>query len=232
MTPLAHSIAKQALLPARKRKLVFEKQEIVDPASLVSDIHCFECTEVFDLACDLNDSGRLTELGSERFFLPAPRTWIEHRYKGTRTAWLISEDPFVFQMIVDAGDRFGLEKTPLWSRDEHTMAGLVLSMLAIINTPRIVGRDVFQPHRQLARLWMTQLKKTPLNAWHELKLNIAKPADIDDDEPHAAQITGRRALHFCRAHLRVRLGRLEFVTSHYRGDPSLGEKLTRYRVAH
>ncbi|KTQ96970.1 hypothetical protein NS365_23330, partial [Aureimonas ureilytica] len=71
----------------------------------------------------------------------------------------------------------------------------------------------------------------PLNAWTELQLRVASPRDLSRDASVEAHLTGQRPLHFCRAHLRVRLGRLEVVRSHWRGDASLGIKQTRYRVS-
>lgn len=105
-------------------------------------------------------------------------------------------------------------------------------MLAIINTPKIIGRKQFMPHRGLERRLIRSLGvgKFPLHAWTEIKLNVAKPIEIEDGEPHEAHLTGRRALHFCRKHLRIRFGKLEYVSSHWRGDPALGIKQSRYSV--
>lgn len=105
-------------------------------------------------------------------------------------------------------------------------------ILVMINSPKIIGRRQHMPHSGLER----RLKgafgagKFPLHAWTELKLNVTKPIDIDDGEPHEAHLTGRRALHFCRKHIRIRFGRLEYVSAHWRGDPSIGIKQTRYKV--
>lgn len=235
MTPVAYAVAKQATIKARKRKQVYcyDTKQNVEPSAIVSDIHCFECTEVFDLAVDLADSGRLNEVLDERIFLPAPKTWIEHKDENGRQAWLLTEKPLRMRLVLDRGDSFIIANADLSGRSEesHLLLGLVLAMLAIINAPHIVYRDTFDPHRGLNRLWEKRFHHAPLNAWHELKLRVAKPVEIEDCEPHAAHIGGQRALHFCRAHLRIRLGRLEFVTSHWRGDAALGTKLTRYRVA-
>jgi hypothetical protein len=236
MTPLAHAIAKQAMIKAQKRVPVYsaDTKELIEPEALVSDIHCFECTEVFDLACDLVDSGRLSEVLDERIFLPAPETWIEHKDDKGRHAWLLKENPLSIRVINDYGGHYGVVTIDLSERseDKHAFHGIILAMLAIINAPHIVCRQTFKPHKRIERMWARHVRKVPLNAWHELKLRVNKPIEIDDDEPHSAQISGRRALHFCRAHLRIRQGRLEFVTSHWRGDAALGTKLTRYRVAH
>ena len=43
-------------------------------------------------------------------------------------------------------------------------------------------------------------------------------------------ITGERCLHYCRTYLRVRMGMLEYVEGHWRGNPALGMKRSRYRL--
>lgn len=234
MTPLAYAIAKQAMIKPQKRTPVVDAdtKQIIAPETLVSDIHCFECTEVFDLAIDLAESGKLESVLDERIFVPAPLTWIEHKDENGRHAWLMSDNPITCRFITPAGDRFGVRTLDLSDKSDstHLMVGLILAMLAIINAPHIVCRETRHPHRELNRLWERRLRKAPLNAWQELKLRVSKPIEIDDGEPHASHIGGRRALHFCRAHLRIREGHLEFVTSHWRGDPALGTRLTRYSV--
>jgi hypothetical protein len=74
--------------------------------------------------------------------------------------------------------------------------------LAILNSPRIVGRRVHHPHKGLARelAHKPELGIGPLHNWHEIKLEVTKPRD---GEPHSDVITGRRALHFCRKHIRI-----------------------------
>jgi hypothetical protein len=105
--------------------------------------------------------------------------------------------------------------------------------LPIINSPRIVGRRQHMPHRGLEKRLANAMGpgKFPLRAWTEIKLEIAKPIEIDDGEPHEAHITGRRALHFCRAHVRIKMGMLEYVRSHWRGDPAIGIRQSRYKLA-
>ena len=104
--------------------------------------------------------------------------------------------------------------------------------LILINSPRIIGRRQHMPHVGLQRQLTRGLAggKFPLHAWTEIKLQVAKPIEIDDGEPHEAHLTGRRALHFVRKHIRIRLGQLEYVSAHWRGDPSIGMKRSRYTV--
>jgi hypothetical protein len=112
------------------------------------------------------------------------------------------------------------------------VVGVTVSLLALINSPRIIGRQQHMPSRVLEQK-LTRgfgVGKFPLHAWTEIKLEVAKPIEIDDGEPHEAHLTGRRALHFVRKHLRLWNGELIYVTSHWRGDPALGIKQSRYRV--
>jgi hypothetical protein len=71
----------------------------------------------------------------------------------------------------------------------------------------------------------------PLRAWTEIVLEVTPPSEAGALDPGEAHLTGRRALHFCRQHLRIRGGRLELVKAHWRGDAAIGIKQSRYRVA-
>ena len=104
--------------------------------------------------------------------------------------------------------------------------------MILINSPHIIGRRKHMPHAGLERQLTRGLAggKFPLHAWTEINLQVAKPVEIDDGEPHEAHLTGRRALHFVRKHIRIRLGQLEYVSAHWRGDPSIGIKRSRYTV--
>lgn len=105
------------------------------------------------------------------------------------------------------------------------------SMLSLINTPRIIGRRQHMPHaglqRQIAKN-KGMAGKFPLLAWTEIKLEVTPP--IYDPHEHETRLSAGKALHFCRAHLRVRLGQVELVSAHWRGDPALGIKQQRYAV--
>lgn len=108
---------------------------------------------------------------------------------------------------------------------------LIYAYLALINTPRVIGRRQHMPHAGLQRKLAAargMVGKFPLHAWSEIVLEVTPP--VVDEGEHIAGLTGGKALHFCRAHLRIRLGKLELVSAHWRGDPALGIKQSRYRV--
>lgn len=121
--------------------------------------------------------------------------------------------------------------------DDNQIRSVILmagqALLACINSPKIIGTRQQMPHRKVERELIKAFGpgKFPLHAWTELQLKVAKPVEIDDGEPHEAHLTGRRALHFCRKHIRIRRGKLEYVSAHWRGDAAIGIKQTRYRVS-
>ena len=106
--------------------------------------------------------------------------------------------------------------------------------LALINSPRIIGRQLYYPHMRAERDKLKKLKlvgKFPLRAWTEILLRVAtRPEDRSGDDPEEAHLTGERCLHYCRSFLRVRNGFLEYVIGHWRGNPALGMKRSRYRL--
>ena len=116
---------------------------------------------------------------------------------------------------------------------QHTLA-MIAVILSLINTPKTIGRRQHMPHRGLQKNLLrsrSPIGKFPLHAWTEILLHVTAPKDLSDEGSVEAHLTGAKALHFCRAHLRVRFGRVEVVKGHWRGDASLGIKRSRYKVA-
>jgi hypothetical protein len=107
------------------------------------------------------------------------------------------------------------------------------AFLALINTPRIIGRRQHMPHERVEREKLKALGlvgKFPLHAWTEIVLKVAPPDDRTGEPSTEGHLTGERCLHFVRTFLRVRMGQLEYVESHWRGNPALGMKRSRYRL--
>jgi hypothetical protein len=184
----------------------------------------------------------------ELIFLPAPRTWIEHRGTKHLANFLVEvDDQWIDHFVVydpSVRDewlfwkvaRINRQTARTHSRDVSSFedqGDWIKAALALINTPKIIGRRQHMPNRALERELTRKMGvgKFPLHAWTEIYLQVSKPPEIDDGEPHEAHLTGQRALHFCRKHLRVRLGRIEYVSAHWRGDPALGIKRSRYTLA-
>jgi hypothetical protein len=135
----------------------------------------------------------------------------------------------------DFADVFGIAaETKLSLTRYYAGTGLLIHvLLSFINTPKVFGRRQHMPHRGLERALLAQQKaigKFPLHAWTEIKLEVAVPKDLSEEAEHEDHLTGRKALHFCRAHLRHMNGALVFVRPHWRGDASLGIKRSRYNV--
>lgn len=261
MTPLAQQIVREMTLPIRKRSF----HDACDLLPRMSDVHCFDCTEIATVA-----SGLATEFmlglaqghGKDLSFLPAPRTWIEWLDTNNRTGersrlgyFLEERKDGAFVCMATASPIFAAypcmilalrdqitptgqlaKMMPPFTNDDLgcTAAALLHMLLAFINTPRVIGRRQHMPHRGLEReLLKSQslVGKFPLHAWTEIKLEITPPRDVSGEEPIETHLNGQKALHFCRAHLRVKRGKLEVVRAHWRGDPAIGIKRSRYRLA-
>lgn len=269
MTPLLQRITRELTLPQKDRTFV-------DGCGLLSqldDVHSFEVSSVYELACELAVPMIENALDTRRFnlmeaqsFLPAPKTWIERiDGEGNREGFLLIRDegsPYarvmtaatsgagIFGSLADVGglmldppspdvtDKLWMTIFPTSKSDElgHPIASeahtfILYALLAMINTPRVLGRKQHMPHRGLERRLTRHLGvgAFPLHAWTELVLSVS-PTGTHDDQEHQAHLTGQKCLHFCRSHLRIRCGRLEVVRAHWRGDAALGIKRTRYKV--
>lgn len=142
--------------------------------------------------------------------------------------YMVSEHPYPARIHHDSG-------RVTEGRKETIKDALIASthmFLMIINSPRIIGRRQVMPSAALERRLTSAFGSGsfPLRAWTDIELKVTKPIEIDDGEPHEAHLTGKRALHFCRKHIRCRNGRLEYVSAHWRGDPAIGIKQSRYKV--
>jgi hypothetical protein len=111
--------------------------------------------------------------------------------------------------------------------------GIVWSLLVLdlINTPGLIGLRQHDPHRGLARkLYAARGGSYPLQGWSEVVLKH-QTRIADPTERHTGT-TFHKCLHFVRSHLRhFRDGRVIVIPAHWRGDPALGIKRTRYRLA-
>lgn len=216
----------------------------------------------FGTRCRDMGKAEVHETFGNRMFLPAPKTWIEMTLDPAepgdrlpnRVAWLIQEHPNKKQVVfslwvatvsetfarLDLQDGLfaatGFEQNPklpkIIADGVPSFFWSAIYSLILINTPRIIGRRTFFPHRGLERRLTRAFGpgKFPLHAWTDIMLEVSKPPEVDDGDPHESHLTGRRALHFCRKHLRIRYGQLEYVSAHWRGDPAIGIKRSRYIV--
>lgn len=262
VTPLARQIINQVMLKPEQRTMpdpgdilrhmddihCFDVSEVIGEANRLVE------------AGGLNGVQLMAEATA---FLPARKTWIEWRsfadpginqrvgflleekddYAEVRVAgcgpWGVSSTPMRFNipLIKDGKVKIGVEvhdETPLdLINDAARAAGSLVGALAMINTPRIIGRRQHMPHRGLEKKLLKDrpnIGMFPLNAWTEIVLRVTPPRDVSNKSPSEAHLTGEKALHFCRSHLRIQHGKLVVVKGHWRGDASLGIKRSRYKV--
>lgn len=149
-------------------------------------------------------------------------------------AWRSEKSPFPVRINKSDYGRFLEDRAGVDSTIGRAVsARMLLGALAFINTPHVIGRRQHMPHRGLERELIRQQKivgRFPLHAWTEIILDVAPPKDADGEHEYEAHLTGRRALHFVRAHLRIKDGQLSFVKAHWRGDAALGIRRSRYVV--
>jgi hypothetical protein len=250
MTPLAQAIWNDRL--QRKGARVFnDRAGMLD---LWEDVHCFEVTGIYELALGFNEQVQFSARDEVLGFLPANRTWFEWRHPwGTREAVFLEEVNGGCRVtscyLRESGHSLApsgviLPLGAAKSHSEYRRRTLALvegygalvplyGLLALINTPRLIGRRQHVPHAGLQKKMAAakgMVGKFPLRAWTELKLFVSDIGTRADGTVHEAHYTGERCLHFCRAHLRIRNGQLERVKPHWRGNPALGIKQTRYTV--
>lgn len=257
MTPLAARIAREKTLPLKDR--TFRDEAGILP--IIDGAHCFECSAITNDALDLYNRSEGASDFSNYIFLPAPITWIEYQVPETREyesstvgillhrkyanenyceIYVVSRTLFQsfylgFMCLQSTHTRPWCFTTE-WQRigkinESDGFMGVLFALLAMINTPRIIGRRTHLPHaglqRKLARS-KGMSGKFPLHAWTEIVLEVTPPEMGGEQE---TRLSGHKALHFVRQHLRIRLGQLELVKAHWRGDPALGIKRSRYRLA-
>lgn len=232
------------------QQFVKECGDLTDSPHL-SGMRCFECTEVAAMAAELGDRLYMDQTEKDSFdpalaFLPAPTTWIEMASSQGRFAYLLnapnvhlSTSARFWVLGEQAGKVIGQpmpdlalhnSSPPLHGAEYNLQDKIqygVYAMLAIINSPRVIGRIEHPPHRGLQKKLkhILGVGNFELLPWHEIKLSVATAGE--DGDPH---LTGTKALHFVRAFLRVKRGKLEHVRSHWRGDPNKGVMQGRYSV--
>ena len=111
--------------------------------------------------------------------------------------------------------------------------GIAFAMLTLdlINTPGLIGLRQHDPHRGLARrLLSARSGSYPLQGWSEVVLK--HQTKIAGETEYQSGTIYHKCLHFVRSHVRhFRDGRTTIIPAHWRGDPALGIKRTRYKVA-
>jgi hypothetical protein len=257
MTPLAYSVAKENWLPEKRRRFQ-DKYGILEFMDDVRCFEVSEVFELADelgekwYKEDAKSQFLSNSIDTTFAFLPAEKTWIEWREGPARVAVLLlncKDDGQAFATIIIANQKyFGSVDTfvlklhdnenfeiriypdsPFNPATQAFFQYRLYAFLALINSPSVIGRQQHAPHKALQKEARAQgIGNVP--EWTLLQLHVAKPADLDDGEAHEEHLTGRRALHFCRAFVRIRLGKLEYVRAHWRGDEARGVREKTYMV--
>jgi hypothetical protein len=104
----------------------------------------------------------------------------------------------------------------------------IIFALSLINTPGIVGMKQHKAHKGLVKQ-LSNVGKYPLRGWSEI---VLKHHTVYDGGDYQTGATFHKCLHFVRSHLRrLSGGKTIIIPAHWRGDPALGIKQSRYRVA-
>jgi hypothetical protein len=189
-------------------------------------------------------------------FVPAESTWIEcfvpvkttkNQRGGFTTVTFLLRQPdgenatLSSLIIAHNGDRhflseYGMLPDMLALRREPDLVEntinqqqhhfLTYAALSIINSPAVFHREWCEPHRAVAREAKTK-GLGQVRGWHKIRLSMTRQVAEAHGEGH---VTGERCLHFVRMFTRWRLGRLEYVRDHWRGNPDLGVSLASYKV--
>lgn len=259
MTPLAAQLSKQLTMPKGDQK-PFWGANIEKLTITLNNAQFFEITAITNLLFDLIEKVQDNlDFVKKSSFLPSPLTWIElNTARVGRMAFVLSQiDEWIhfdliwserssyigkmnsdtLQVMLVKG-KIALPQEFECETQQKTLYVLELNLalahaaLIAINSPGIIAHKKREPNKGLVR--RINKKFGPgnfeVNGWTELQLKISKPQYIDDGEPHEDHITGKRALHFCRQHIRIRNNKLGYVTAHWRGDASIGVRQKSYTV--
>ena len=260
MTPLAHKVAREITLPVSLRSFddraevlpqifdaqFFECSDVLEDAfEVAKSMHrsSYEPDELVFLPAPLTwlevrgPRGRFACLLKER-----TKTTFE-------TSFVLNEDNFPMGPFISVATKKSLPlkntatllgmffmgmrlrgDTPLTTELLGQFEYLLYALLAMINSPHAVDQHRRAPHAGLERELCRSIGNThfKLRPWTELKLHIEYHDDVSTESGSGDGL--RKALHFCRSHVRFRLGKLERVRGHWRGDASFGVVRKHYRV--
>lgn len=256
MTPLAQRLTRTLLKPGSSFSHDFGGI-ITKPMLLAMLRECqFFAIPDTDLITQVRDEYPLNN--NTLIFLPANPTWVEIAEGKARQAFTLAEQkpgelswmqiglkddqlamvPMGTVWVNRDGPDVRMDLNKSFNQEEKERAYFhwqtIRACLVMINTPRLMGRKQHMPHAGLERELRRHEKlvgKFPLRAWTEIVLPYgAGPKDASGEPSQEAHLTGEKCLHFCRAHLRYRLGRMEVVKGHWRGNPAIGIKRSRYKI--
>jgi hypothetical protein len=249
MTPLAHQIAKEVIGVAGA-KLRGRAGAAVQ--RYLAEAVFFEVSCAWEAAHAIHQEAEgLVEALSLRGYLPAPVTWLEWKAGDHRLALVLVEDDrqtaerrdFAVY-LVHGGDKVceclgavlfsegcavASSDFPWGEKAAYEAMGWALSHLNVLNTPSLIRPRRVAPHSGLARTLAQRgfmSGKFPLQGYTEVTL---RPGALIAGKGRNGT-SGDRCLHFVRRHERRVHGVWTVIEPHWRGDASLGIRLTRYSV--
>jgi hypothetical protein len=252
MTPLAQHLLNDWCKPKAQRRVA----DPCDALRFMPDAKCFDTSRLTTAGVPPPPKGAFGQKDFEdRVFLPAPVTFLDWGHIGClllQTPYPGGRDAF----IACTANREGVQpiatafkgaderlkwahldaKEPVFSVPELQRKSdiqVVFATLFLLSVPHLVDLRVHQPHAGLQRKVAQakgQVGRYPLQAWSEVTIFASADPLIDDrrDAEIESHLSGQKCLHFVRSFLRWRRGQLERVKAHWRGDPALGMKRTRY----
>lgn len=137
----------------------------------------------------------------------------------------LGEEPVFGDTYTEAEKRWPEDKRAMMRRQAADQCRLFAAFCMLMSAPKTHTTE----HVEFDRLNRQRVKnsKPPLNSYTSVKLSVDGPisraggaCQIGPGDP-TTERTGKR-LHFVGHFWRTRLGKLEFVRPHWRGDPSLG----------
>lgn len=257
MTPLAARIANELTLPHRKRTF-FDPCGVLSRISEAHCFECTEIHPLMEEMYYAGAADKPTaESMAQDAFLPAPVTWLEWKHEDApdRFGLMLVQGPdehtfarivacvgkeFYSATVIDGDLRpcdakfDDLPDGTTWLdflvEDTREIFCVSLTMLVLINQQQIIERHRRPSHAGLRRNLHRAVGKYPLLAWEEIKLRVDGPRDVSSRAPGVRVSTEDMPLHFVRAHHRKTLVWRDVVKAHWRGNPALGMKQTRYRM--
>jgi hypothetical protein len=203
----------------------------------------FEVTAVMPVVRDLMKDPIKNVGDEDTYFLPSDTFWFEYVENQARFGYLVTDFkwPKLNMQAVSPGSR-DIKNITIWSNirfdidDEissHAKPVVLLrNLLKLINHPRVINQQTFNPHAGLQKKLIAAKAMTgkfPLKAWTNLTLKCGEPPeDKSGVAPKKTILSGARCQHWVISHRRVIGGVERIVKGHWRGDPSLGIKRSRY----
>lgn len=248
MTPLLWRIIKEYARPLRDR--VVSAEVLEELRTPLVGVHSYEITAIWDSCARIVHQGYSPN--GIFTFAPGDKVWLEalvhDKHTQGRIAFLIAGASVWRLTCTDIEGKSNLEKQD--SLFEPQMSGIsayaekqaspinsdtggpstvshfrfIRAAFSIINRPQHIGLRVHQPHK--GRLKQLNGTGFPLRVWHEVV--VGRPTRDHQGQQIDSLVSGKKPFHHVRAHYKPSLGVV--IPEHWRGDPSIGIKRTRYRV--